>query len=160
MLWMTGSVDAAPILISPGESVTFNFDFVAEGVSPAPPYEEVVFFPNPKAASKTTDGSWEFFSELNGLGTSVRFVGSDLPGNQWFTELGILDGVFSVVATMGTGFVTVQPTAAGFLNEGELETEAVFAQVATVPEPATVTLFGGGLAALFLRRRHRQSETP
>ena len=133
--------------------MTFNFDFQASGVVPEPPYPLIQFDTGLGFGTlgPGDHGLWTGFSELNGAGSTIfgpftaNLLATFVPGE---------DGVFSMVLSVVTGSFTVDPVAYGFGNQ-TLLTEAVapVSVVTAVPEPATVTLVGLGLAAVACRRR-------
>ena len=156
LLGLAVPAHSAPIVVSAGDALTFNFDFVASGVVPAPPYPFVQFDTGLGFGTLGPGdfGLWTGFSELNGAGSTIFGPHSAaLLG----TVLSEGDGVFSMVLSVVTGSFTVDPVAYGYSNQ-ILLTEAVApisVVVDAVPEPTTLTLVGLGLAAAACRRRRR-----
>jgi hypothetical protein len=144
---------ATPVTVNAGETLTFNFDFVTAGVSPAPRYDSMRF--DTHRTSPADDGSWTFLSEFDGTGTSLGFSDPITLGARVISDIGWTDGVFSVVLSVTAGSVTVDPTAFGTLND--IQTPTVFPNQTPVPEPATLTMLGLGLAGMGARRWRRRS---
>jgi hypothetical protein len=155
LLGLALPVQAAPIVVSAGQVVTFNFDFGASNVIPPPPYQAVQFEPrlDTSTLDATDHGLFRGFSELDGNGAQIF-------GPQFVNFLGTVlttegDGIFSMVLTVTSGSFTVNPVAFGYEDQ-RLLTGAVAplsVVVSTVPEPATLTLVALGLAAAARRRR-------
>lgn len=154
------STVAAPITISSGESYTFNFDFQAAGLNPAPPYLSVVFNANVPAGDCCAGdvGTFAVFGDLNGadpLGT-YNLESNTILRSLFFPNV-ISDGIFSVRLSMTSGSVTVNPLAYGVARTAN--TRSVFwdESVRSVPEPSALLLVGFGLAGLCLSRRRKAS---
>jgi hypothetical protein len=153
---MTRRADAAPIVVSAGDTLIFNFDFIASAVVPAPPYLQAEW--DTGIDLTTVDagdtGSWTLFSELNGTGTS--FFTSDRADFFALNAPGLRDGIFSAVLTLTSGSITVDPVAFGRGRNSAIITDEIApVLVQAVPEPATLALFGSGLAFIAMRRRRR-----
>ena len=149
-LLMFSRAEAAPILVSAGEAVIFNFDLT--GAVPPPPYTSISAFTGTDSSSlfdpEVELGGWQFFSELNGTGALFRTGSVFLSGvGNW---PGMFDGVFSVVLTLTHGSLIVNPSARGSVLG--VETGLIPATVASVPEPATLALFASGLVTAAVRR--------
>jgi len=90
--------EASPIVVNAGDTLTFNFDFVASGAVPAPPYVAAEF--DTGLVVSTLDGgdagSWTGFDLLNGGGAVVfgPFGGVNLTTT---SNPALGDGVFSFV---------------------------------------------------------------
>ena len=156
LLGLAVPTDAAPILVSAGESVTFNFDFVASGMPP-PPYLGISFYSgaDSSATQPGNFGLWRGYSELNGVGDSI-FGPFTAILHSTVLGAGAVDGVFSMVLSVQTGSITVDPIAHVWISNNTQGPGPVEPVRAGVPEPATAMLLGLGLAvtaAAFRRRR-------
>ena len=155
LLGLAVPAHSAPIVVSAGDVLTFNFDFEASGVVPEPPYPFVQFDTGLGFGTLGPGdfGLWTGFSDLNGTGSTIF---GPFSAALIATVLSEGDGVFSMVLSVVTGSFTVDPVAYGYNNQ-VLLTEAVapVSVVAAVPEPTTLTLLGLGLAAAAHRRRRR-----
>jgi len=158
LLGLAAPTHASPLVVHAGESVTFNFDFVASSIDPPPPYLAISFYTGLPFASIGPDdfGLWTGHSELDGGGTQIFGpYGANLLA-LLLTD-GAVDGVFSMTLSVITGSITADPYAHVWINNNELGPGPVSgvpsAAAAAVPEPATLTLLGAGLAAGAWRRR-------
>ena len=151
---------AAPIVVSAGDFVTFNFDL--SGATPPPPYvlagvnvnsSGLDFEPPPcvLVLCELLDiGVWSFWTELDGAG-SLFFTYDLSLGATFQTEMH--DGVFSATLQVTDGAITVDPIACGIAADGSRTPGCPDAPPPPVPEPATLSLLASGVAATFLRRR-------
>ena len=127
---------ATPLTISAGESVLFNFDFVAQDIIPPPPYDYVYVEPQITLYDSAVDsGAMNFYAGLNGTGAVYGGcldapLGATLCQGPW---LGWDDGVFSVRITVTTGSVVVDPLA---LAHGAGVTPYVFPTIGATLPPA------------------------
>ena len=62
---VAAKAQAAPITISAGETVIFNFDLVAAGVTPSPPYDAVRVDMNASGCCTGDLATLTFWSDLN-----------------------------------------------------------------------------------------------
>src|SRR6185436_11536661 len=145
MLWALAVVllvgvtraDAAPIVVNAGDTLTFNFDFVASGAVPPPPYTFGEF--DTGLVLSTLDGGdagvWTGFDQLNGGGAVVfgPFNGVNLLST---SNVALGDGLFSFVLTVTSGSITIDPFAFGGDNNVNLTGNISPLADNTVPEPA------------------------
>ena len=165
VLGITGTAAAAPvtaITLSAGDSATFNFDFVNGGVTPAPPYAEIILSGSYMDLDSGDSGTLQFWSDLDASGTPFLTVNDPglLPGlnfpNIPFTN----DGIFSMTIAITAGSLTLfDPAATGFDAEGTGTLVLFGEQAQQVPEPATMMLLGLGVASVTMGRRRRRHST-
>ena len=168
-VFVASRAHAAPITVSAGDFLTFNFDL--SGATPPPPYslasmnvnlEGLDFAPppcnGPNGECELLDiGEWRLYTELDGAG-DLFFV---YPVNLNATfQPEMHDGVFSATLQMFDGSITVDPVACGVTADGARTPDCPPAPPPPVPEPATMTLLASGAAAAMLaRRRKRRART-
>ena len=154
---------AAPITVSAGDFLTFNFDL--SGETPAPPYviagvdlrmTGLDLEPPPCGAfcNPLDVGEWKFWSELDGTG-SVFLVHDATLGGAWnFAEM-LDDGVFSATLEMFDGEIAVDPVACGVADDGARTPGCPAGPLPPpAPEPATISLLAFGGALVLARRRN------
>jgi hypothetical protein len=157
LLGLAAPAYSAPILVSAGDVVTFNFDFAASGVVPPPPYQFIQFEPGGYGSLVEEDfGLWRGFSELDGGGSLMYGPQSSQLIATLLTDD---DGIFSMILTVLNGSFTVDPVAYGYENQVLLTPAVAPVSVVTtaaVPEPSTLMLAGIGLAGAVCHHRRRR----
>lgn len=146
---------ARAVSLQPGDSVTYNFDFT--GQAAPPPYtsftlSHVGFANNDPLNDRVT---YEIFSELNGGGTSVWLFDNFQVLNQQMlfnASPETLDGVYSIRLTGLIGDYDIASVTAEAFS-GSIHAVADILGAISVPEPASLALFGTALGIAALRRR-------
>jgi hypothetical protein len=155
LLGMTRRADAAPIVVSAGDTLVFNFDLPASGID-LPLHSQVEWRTGIDLATFDAGdtASWTLFTELNGTGTS--FFTSNLANYFALNAPGLYDGIFSAVLTVTSGSIAVDPFALVRVGGAVVTDPIAPVLVQAVPEPATLALFGSGLSLVAMRRRRRR----
>jgi hypothetical protein len=173
-----GIVPAQAVTLNTGGTATYNFDL--SGLTPpAPPFALLVhtFF----GLSDVDAGdvaTFQWFDGLGGTGANVKTAVND-PLPDWVTTLsdgqsgifsmvfhaGVLDGLFSVVITADQGSFGIVSALADGLNcsclwilEPVGTLVSVTNPTVSVPEPGSLALLVGGLAAIAGLGRRRQGK--
>lgn len=152
---------AAPITVSAGDTLVFNFDLT--GASPAPPYSSLSLRTglDPNSVDGSDSGTWFLFADLDATGDVLTAATALLFG---IVEEGgppapgvptTLDGIFSAKLVLTSGSLVIDPCAAGTIVTGAETSCVAPASVTAVPEPMTVSLMGAGLAGMLAWRRRR-----
>jgi len=165
---LSGGLQAAPLVITPGQSVLFNVDMT--GLTPTPVYTSVTFLSGFDIGNSVSgEQHISFFSDLQGQGSELAdpFTGiGDLIAFA-LTDAGFTDGVFSVLISVVGGQLALDPQVVGQLltPRGPLQTDAL-ALVGEllpggpgtgVPEPTGLALVALALACLALARPRPRS---
>jgi len=156
---------SAPIVVSAGDFLTFNFDL--SGETPAPPYviagvdlrmTGLDFEPPPCGAfcNPLDVGEWRFWTELDGTGSLFLVHDATLGGAWNFAEM-LDDGVFSATLEMFDGEISVDPVACGVAADGARTPGCPAGPLPPAPEPAMVSLLAFGGAVVLVRRRNTRA---
>ena len=165
-MFVASGAHAAPITVSAGDFLTFNFDL--SGATPAPPYAIASMSTNvdgldfaPPPCTGPNDecdlldiGEWRFYTELDGTGDLFLVSHANL-GGAFFDEM--KDGVFSATLRMFEGSITVDPFACGIAADGARTPGCGDAPPPPAPEPATIGLLALSVGALLARRRRNRA---
>jgi len=165
---MASRAYAAPVTVSAGDFLTFNFDL--RGETPAPPYALASMITNvsgldfapppcggPGGLCDLLDiGEWRFWTELNGTGSLFQTAAVNL-ATLFHSEM--TDGVFSATLQMTEGSIVVDPVACGIARiapDGERTPGCGPPEPPpSVPEPSALSLLASAGAVAMLRRLRR-----
>ena len=155
---------AAPITVSAGEFVIFNFDLTGE--TPPPPYasvgldvqlDDLEFEPPPcsgadGACEPLDKGEWKLWTEVGGAGLNFfTFPAVNLNAVWNLSEMN--DGVFSATLRITEGSVTVDPIVCGKTPDGTGTPACPQVSPPPVPEPSVLSLLASAAVARRYRRR-------
>jgi hypothetical protein len=165
------TVPAQAVTLYAGGTATYNFDL--SGLDPAPPYALIVntFF-GLSGVDAGDVATFRWYEGLNGTGANVQTdiddplidyvgtIGGQLGELLLSFDAGIRDGLFSIVVTADQGSFDIISALADGLNCSclwILEPVGTLVNVTNVavPEPGTLALLAGGLAAAAVLRRRR-----
>lgn len=147
----------ADVMLAPGESVVYNFDFT--GAAPPPPYPGVLwtfsYFSADLVELTMFDGL-----DASGAVFYTNALNCCAGGDRWMFEAAALDGVFSVLfGASGAGAMVATPWAAGVTGfHGDLLTGWMAGVISQeVPEPASLALVATILLGFALRCTTRKA---
>lgn len=151
---------AAPILVSGGEMVIFDWTFPTDGLSNAQVFTNIDYLGNFFIAR----GNWFQYGGLGATGEALFVSSFRLSGFGVNTESPrfetYIDGEFSSVLALKKASLLVDPALRLILEDGTrffIGPSAVTVLPFDVPSPATIGLVAAGLISVSLRR---SSKTP
>ncbi|MCP5272677.1 MAG: PEP-CTERM sorting domain-containing protein [Burkholderiaceae bacterium] len=173
-VFLSGLASAAPIIVVEGDVVLFNFDVTSAGASPPPPYAGTSLNFSGSALEGPLTGQAVLYKHLDAVSPYNYFSTPYFGTGGGVPDL-LADGMFSVVVSVFTGSIRLDPYFVGWLGRPGTDsfegtgairaTEIRFLAradddppVATVPEPATLSLVSlvlAGLAVANSRSRSR-----
>jgi hypothetical protein len=159
LLSVSSAASTAVLTVNAGTTAIFNFDFVAAGATPAPPYTFNQVTTQMLNFDPAVDfGTWTWYPELDGNGAVPipQFDHHDLAvgGFGGGSTAGYADGIYSLVVEVTAGSITVDPFALGSAG-GQSARISPTATVVQAPEPGTVALFAIAVAGLGFAQRRR-----
>jgi hypothetical protein len=149
--------DASAVVLTTGQSVTFNYDLT--GQVPPPPYSDVYTWTmNNNIGVAGDEFQVQLFPQLNGAGVaaSVLYDCAFICTGIGFDTVNagvISDGIFSAVVTDVSGTLNISQYVYGISATGS-QTPNVNG---SVPEPATLSLLGLGLAGIGVMKRRKMN---